>query len=75
MNELERLSIINEYGLRKGEDDPSINTLIDATAALLHVPIAYVSVIDEYEQFFKAKYGLTLERTDRVDAFCNLVVE
>ncbi|WP_161158010.1 sensor domain-containing diguanylate cyclase [Vibrio eleionomae] len=75
MDETQRLTIINDYSLQSSGDDPSMNNLIESTAHFLDMPIAYVSIIGEYTQVFKARYGIHFESTDRVEAFCNQVVE
>ncbi len=40
-------------------------------ARLFQVPTAFVSLIDNKRQFFKARYGLTLSETPRNIAFCD----
>lgn len=72
--EQQRLQIIDEFYLHKGEQDTALQALLLSLSTLLDMPIALVSVIDQYEQFFKAKVGLDVDSTRREDAFCNLVV-
>lgn len=70
-----RLQMIDEFYLHKGEDDPALQALLQSLSTLFDMPIALVSVIDQYEQFFKAKVGLNVDSTRREDAFCNQVVD
>lgn len=74
-NEQQRLQTINEFYLRKAEPDEQLESLLSAIAELLNIPIALVSVIDQFEQFFKANVGLLCQSTRREDAFCNQVVQ
>ena len=74
MNEVTRLDTIAEYSLQVAEEDPSLNQLLAALAQLFDAPIALVSLIGADFQFFKARYGLSADRTRLEDAFCAHVV-
>lgn len=69
-----RVQIITEYGLRKGEEDSSLVQLAQSVAFLLDMPIALISLMGKEEQFFKARVGLSLESTPKEHAFCGHVV-
>jgi diguanylate cyclase (GGDEF)-like protein/PAS domain S-box-containing protein len=56
------------------EEDQSLNQLLAALAQLFDAPIALVSLIGADFQFFKARYGLSADRTRLEDAFCAHVV-
>ncbi len=73
--EYQRLETIKEFKLKAGGDEPGLNGMLEIAAQFFNVPIALVTVLDEKEQFFKARYGITLQRTRREDALCNLLVE
>jgi len=75
MHEQSRLQIIADFALVKAQEDPSLCALLAALASLFDMPIALVSVIGEYEQFFKGRYGLAVDSTRKEDAFCQHVVQ
>ncbi|TVL35990.1 sensor domain-containing diguanylate cyclase [Shewanella xiamenensis] len=75
MSDLKRLQVIDDYGLKSKSEDSHLESLLSAVADLLEMPIVLVSVISDYEQFFQAKIGITIEKTKREDAFCQHVVE
>ncbi len=74
MQEELRLKTIATFNLDKGEEDPSLDALMQSLARLFAVPIALVSIIGAHEQFFKARCGLAVQSTDRKVAFCDVVV-
>ena len=74
MSEPLRVEKIREFGLYIGQEDPQLNGLMKALAVWLDVPMAFVSIVDNETQFFKAKTGFDGEEIDPEPSFCNYVV-
>lgn len=74
MAESLRVEKIREFGLYIGQEDPQLNGLMKALAVWLDVPMAFVSIVDNETQFFKAKTGFDGEEIDPEPSFCNYVV-
>jgi diguanylate cyclase (GGDEF)-like protein/PAS domain S-box-containing protein len=69
-NESKRLAALRRLGLLDTPAEESYDRIVRMASAMLDVPIALVSLVDEDRQWFKAKVGLDVECTDRDEAFC-----
>ncbi|KXS35242.1 MAG: PAS/PAC and GAF sensor-containing diguanylate cyclase [Idiomarina sp. T82-3] len=74
MSESLRERKIREFGLYIGQEDRQLNGLMNALASWLNVPMAFVSIVDDQTQFFKAKTGFEGDQIDPEPSFCNYVV-
>jgi EAL domain-containing protein (putative c-di-GMP-specific phosphodiesterase class I)/GGDEF domain-containing protein len=50
--------------------DPALDGIVRLAAALLNMPIALVSLVDENRQWFKSRIGLDICETPRSHSFC-----
>lgn len=71
--ESDRLESLRSYGLLDTPPEPAYDDLVQLTAALLHTPMAMVSLVDRDRQWFKASVGTPLTGTPRDEAFCAYV--
>jgi hypothetical protein len=68
MASLRRLKILDT------EPEDRFDRITRLAAALFHVPVALVSLVDEDRQWFKACVGITVKETPRDQSFCAHVV-
>lgn|GEM_PF-1331858 len=66
----QRLVALRRYRIRGGESSLLLDSVAHAVAARLGVPISVVSFVEESEQVFGGRAGLTLASTPRKTAFC-----
>lgn len=69
-NETERLRALRDLSIIGTEKLPEFDALVEAAAAIFDCPIALVSLVEETEQWFKARYGLSVDGTPRDISFC-----
>jgi len=69
-NEQERLDAIERYNVLDTSDDPILNGITNAVAAICQAPIALVTIIDADRQYFVSRSGLDATETPRDIAFC-----
>lgn len=69
-NEQARLNALREYGILDTDPERAYNDLVKLVKRTLHVPAAYISLIDEHRQWLKAEEGLNMTESDRDIAFC-----
>lgn len=65
-----RLAALDDYGILDTAAEESFDRFVRVAAAILHVPIALISLIDRDRQWLKAKVGFELQETARSIAFC-----
>ena len=74
MNEKSRLKVIDEFML--DQDLPlDLDDLMMVLAEAFRVPIALIGIMGEYEEKFKASYGLDTTSVCREDTLCSIVVK
>lgn len=74
MNEKSRLKVIDEFML--DQDLPlDLDDLMMVLAEAFRVPIALIGIMGEYEEKFKASYGLDTTSVCREVSLCSIVVE
>ena len=73
-NEAERLAALRSYDILDSDVEASFDALPRLAAAILEVPVALITVLDEHRQWFKSRYGLDLAETPRDVSFCAHVV-
>lgn len=69
-NETERLTALEEYQLLESEADPRFERLVEMAADLFDVPVAYISLLDDTRQWFKASIGLDVSETPLAQSLC-----
>ncbi|KYC40586.1 hypothetical protein WA1_26065 [Scytonema hofmannii PCC 7110] len=70
-NELQRLAALRRYQILDTACEAAFDDLTRLAAQICGTPIALISLVDEYRQWFKAKVGLDVESTPRDIAFCS----
>lgn len=69
-DEQRRLAALAAYDLRDRVAEAELDDVTRLAAAICRVPIALVSIVECDRQWFKSRFGLTLEETPRDVAFC-----
>ena len=70
-NEMARLEALRQYQVLDTVCEAAFDDLTRLAAQICGTPIALISLIDEYRQWFKSKVGLDAESTSRDVAFCD----
>ncbi|KQP32063.1 ATP-binding protein [Methylobacterium sp. Leaf100] len=70
-NEADRLADLRALALVGTPPEPHFDAVCRTAQALFGVPICLVTLVEEHEQWFKAKCGLALEGTSRAVSFCS----
>src|SRR5260221_1416140 len=68
--EATRLATLMEYDILDSESEEAFDRLAEIAADLFDAPIALVSLVDGYRQWFKSRVGLATQETPREWAFC-----
>ncbi|GJE44678.1 diguanylate cyclase domain-containing protein [Methylobacterium soli] len=71
--EVERLGALHDLGLSTGVE-PQYDAICRTARTLFGVPIAYVSIVGETQQWFKGKCGLNLDGTPREHSLCTYTI-
>jgi GAF domain-containing protein len=69
-NEPQRVERIRRYAILDTPPEESFDRITRIVAETIGVPIALVSLVDTYRQWFKSRYGLAARQTPREIAFC-----
>jgi PAS domain S-box-containing protein len=70
-DETDRLSALRAYGILRTEAEAAFDEIVDLASRLCDAPIALISLVDEEEQWFKARVGLDVCTTPRDVSFCD----
>ncbi len=73
MPETQRKKIVQRYELLN-DSDLGLVSLLDALANLYDMPIAIVTIVNDDELVFRARFGTDLSSMPRNQAFCNQVI-
>ena len=68
--EASRLATLMEYDILDSAAEAPFDRLVEIAADLFQVPIAAVSLVDGYRQWFKSRVGWTAQESPRKWAFC-----
>jgi diguanylate cyclase (GGDEF)-like protein len=69
-NEQERLDALHRYETAREEPEQATNDITLLAAKMLGTPIAALSMVDADDQYFKAAYGMPMQRLVRDHSFC-----
>ncbi|MFN6470103.1 MAG: ATP-binding protein [Nostoc sp. SerVER01] len=69
-NEMARLEALRRYHILDTICEAAFDDLTRLAAQICRTPIALISLVDDYRQWFKSKLGLKAESTSRDMAFC-----
>jgi diguanylate cyclase (GGDEF)-like protein/PAS domain S-box-containing protein len=69
-NEQERLNALHNLRILEAEDMPEVEALVAALATIFDAPMAFLSFVDKDELWFKARHGVTTQKTLRIGSFC-----
>jgi GAF domain-containing protein len=68
--EKRRLEILWQYEVLDTIPEQLFDDLTELAAVICEAPIALISMVDEHRQWFKSRFGTTLEETSRDVSFC-----
>ena len=71
LNEADRLGYLRKLDLVRSPPDPGLDALVELAARSFDMPMAFVSLLDDQRQWFKARCGFDLGSTRREYALCN----
>ncbi|WP_292509666.1 GAF domain-containing protein [Methylobacterium sp.] len=73
-NESERVAALHRLQVLGTPPEPAFDRITKLAQKLFGVPIAIISLMDEEQQWFKAKCGVDIAGTPREHAFCNYTI-
>ncbi len=73
-DEADRLTALQTLGLLDSPPDVNFEIIVKLTGILFDVPIAFVAMVDEHREWFKAITGWQMTEAPREVAFCNYTI-
>lgn len=73
-NEVQRLEELSDLDLRGTASERAYAVICELACSLFDVPTCLVSLVEETEQWFKAKCGFALDSTPRDISFCTYTI-
>lgn len=73
-NEVSRLQALHRLEIMHSGKSPEFDAIVEVAATLFDCPVALVTLVDEREQWFKARCGLDIDGTSRDEAFCRYTI-
>jgi PAS domain S-box-containing protein len=73
-SEAERLEVLRSYGVLDTPGEAAFDDIVDLAARTCEAPTALISLVDADIQWFKARIGMTPDRTGRDVSFCDLAM-
>src|ERR1700694_1645265 len=70
-NEKKRLNVLWQYDVLDTVPEALFDDLTELAAGICEAPIALISLVDEKRQWFKSKFGTTVNETSRDVSFCS----
>ncbi len=71
MNEVERLRILDQYGILDTPLEEPFERISALARLIFDTPIVLISLVDDRRQWFKTNIGIDIRETPREQAFCN----
>jgi diguanylate cyclase (GGDEF)-like protein/PAS domain S-box-containing protein len=75
LQELERLSAVQNLEILDTDNESDFDDLVKLAALIFNVPISTVTIIDSHRQWFKASVGLSIQQTPREISFCHYAIQ
>ena len=69
-NEKQRLKVLWQYSVLDTVPEEIFDDLTELAARICEAPIALITLVDEKRQWFKSKFGVSLNETSRDISFC-----
>ena len=69
-SEKKRLKVLWQYDVLDTIPEALFDDLTELAAGICEAPIALISLVDEKRQWFKSKFGITVNETSRDVSFC-----
>jgi|CXWL01.1.fsa_nt_gi diguanylate cyclase (GGDEF)-like protein/PAS domain S-box-containing protein len=69
-NEAERIAVLKEYGLLDTPPESTFDDLVALAARICQAPVGLLTLVDTDRQWFKARFGLDIQETERDLSFC-----
>ena len=73
--EQKRLDALQSLNIIDTPPEESYDRLVRIAIDLFHIPICYISFLDEKRQWFKSRHGIKLSDIPRSIAFCNETIK
>jgi len=70
-----RRNILNRYGFSSISNDASFNNFLKLVKIICDVPIAYINILDDENQYILAQDGIELETMPISDSFCQYTLD
>src|SRR5579872_4823384 len=74
-SEKKRLNVLWQYDLLDTVPEAIFDDLTELAAGICEAPIALVSLVDEKRQWFKSKFGTSVNETSRDISFCSHAIQ
>jgi len=74
-NENGRVQALKKYEILGSLSEEQFDRITEQASLICDVPISLISLIDGDRQWFKSKFGLSLEETSLELAFCNYAIQ
>ena len=69
-NEINRVEKLKSYEVLNASAEKQFDEIVNMASVVCETPIAFISFLDDEDQWLKAKIGVDIERTARQDSFC-----
>jgi len=74
-NEIKRLKVLWQYNVLDTVPEVLFDDLTELAANICEAPIALISLVDEKRQWFKSKFGTTVNETSRDVSLCSHAIQ
>jgi GAF domain-containing protein len=74
-NEKKRLKVLWQYDVLDTVPEVVFDDLTELAACICEAPIALISLVDEKRQWFKSKFGTSVNETTRDVSFCSHAIQ
>ena len=74
VNEEKRLEAVESLELMDTDPEDRFDRICRLVQEILEVPVAYIALLDDERQFFKAECGLGFKQTPRAGTFCDFTI-